>query len=809
MKRTLIVLVALCLALPSAPAAAQPTFPRLLPTTAPAAESSPPAAAKPTAVATAAIPWRARDAEVQLHEMESSLQNRALEDVTRQLPGLFEDMAELNQPGETSSMLARRRQLYDLLVASEGLRTRLYAWQKLARARTELILGYKLKLQGLTQTWALTEAALRAQNGGGAAALVKVQEVERAISSTQAELDIQTDRLFELNEHLNDAQGSLDARIEVLRDAQSTDREQLTSRDQEPLWVRLGDPDLPPLRARNGALQGLRAAWATYHSQLPLQLFVLVLGLAALRVLAARARARLLAAAKPVPAVLERPVLSGLLISLILARFVYTKATLAALDMLAILSLAVLGWLAGALTVTASARRLLRALVVALILYGLCALLYLNDPWFELALLISTVPLFGVLVWAARLLHKHQVAFQSQRLARIVPLFLRAALAGLGLALLAGLLGYRTALEYLLEGVALSAHWLVLSVTLTRLLSAFVSVAFDAGRIAQLGSVRRHGETLRGRALWGVNALGIALWCVATLHAFELLLPAQDLLQRCLNATASIGSWRMSLGGLVTFVLALYLSAKLASLVSFFLDEDILPRLQLTRGVPPTISRLTRYVIQAVGLLFAIGATGVDMSKLALVASALSVGIGFGLQNVVNNFVSGLIIIFERPVRVGDTIQLGDLQGDVQSIGFRASTIRTPQGAEAILPNAELISSRLINWTLSDPQRRIDLPIVVPNGSDPRRVLDVLTQALQGIDGVASFPAPNCSFLGFGETALNFEVQLWAQRGDEFGRVRSAVVLAVSARLAEAGIKFPFPQGDPQALSLPSAPTAG
>jgi potassium-dependent mechanosensitive channel len=283
---------------------------------------------------------------------------------------------------------------------------------------------------------------------------------------------------------------------------------------------------------------------------------------------------------------------------------------------------------------------------------------------------------------------------------------------------------------------------------------------------------------------------------LVALHSFELLIPTYTWLQHTLSASATLGSWSISAGGIVTFLLTMYLFAKAAQTLSFFLDQDVLPQMGLARGVPATVSRLTRYAIIALGFIFAVGAAGVDMSKVALVASALSVGIGFGLQNIVNNFVSGLIIIFERPVRVGDTIQLGDLLGDVQSIGIRASTIRTPQGAEAVMPNAELISNRLINWTLSDVKRRIDLPIGVAYGTDPTQVLELLRSAVADVPGVSSYPEPSPIFVGFGESALNFELRVWALRNDEWPLVRSAVAVAINAKLAAAHIEIPVPQRD-------------
>jgi small-conductance mechanosensitive channel len=167
-----------------------------------------------------------------------------------------------------------------------------------------------------------------------------------------------------------------------------------------------------------------------------------------------------------------------------------------------------------------------------------------------------------------------------------------------------------------------------------------------------------------------------------------------------------VGTVSLSFGSLVAFGVTLWVTFVLSRFVRFVLDEDVLPRLTLPRGVPAAISTGAHYLILVAGFLIAIGAAGLDPGKFTLLAGALGVGIGFGLQNVVNNFVSGLILLFERPVQTGDMIEVGPLQGEVKRIGIRSSTVRTFDGADVIVPNASLISERLVNWTFSDRARR-------------------------------------------------------------------------------------------------------
>ncbi len=162
---------------------------------------------------------------------------------------------------------------------------------------------------------------------------------------------------------------------------------------------------------------------------------------------------------------------------------------------------------------------------------------------------------------------------------------------------------------------------------------------------------------------------------------------------------------------LIVFVGTVYVATLLSRFVRFVLDEEVYPRVALGRGLPSTISVLTNYGILTLGFFVAISVAGIDLSRLTIILGALSVGIGFGLQNVVNNFVSGLILVFERPIQVGDTVEVGQLLGHVKRIGFRSSTVRTYDGAEVIVPNGNLIASEVINWTLSDRTRRIIIPL--------------------------------------------------------------------------------------------------
>jgi small-conductance mechanosensitive channel len=167
--------------------------------------------------------------------------------------------------------------------------------------------------------------------------------------------------------------------------------------------------------------------------------------------------------------------------------------------------------------------------------------------------------------------------------------------------------------------------------------------------------------------------------------------------------------------------------------------------------------------------------------------------VGFGLQNIVNNFVSGLILLFERPIRIGDTVEMNGIVGRVRRIGARSSTIHTFQDAEVIVPNSDLISKEVINWTLSSLRRRVDIPVGVAYGTDPGRVFSLLLDVAGAHPGVIGNPKPEAYFLGFGESALDFELRFWTYQEDWF-RLKSEVAVSLLQALREANIEVPFPQ---------------
>jgi small-conductance mechanosensitive channel len=190
------------------------------------------------------------------------------------------------------------------------------------------------------------------------------------------------------------------------------------------------------------------------------------------------------------------------------------------------------------------------------------------------------------------------------------------------------------------------------------------------------------------------------------------------------------------------------------------------------------------------------------MEQFALVAGALGVGIGFGLQTIVSNFISGLILIFERPIKIGDTVEVGTLLGRVRRIGIRSSTVRTFDGAEVIVPNNDLITGQVVNWTLSDQMRRIEVKVGLAYGTDPNLVLELLMGVAIKHEKALDNPAPYALFLGFGDSSLDFALRFWTADFENWITTASEVTVGVNDALKEAGLEIPFPQQDLHVRSI-------
>lgn len=258
----------------------------------------------------------------------------------------------------------------------------------------------------------------------------------------------------------------------------------------------------------------------------------------------------------------------------------------------------------------------------------------------------------------------------------------------------------------------------------------------------------------------------------------------------------SFGDFSISIKMIVMVIVVLYLTTIVSWVIQAFVDSQIMTPKKMDVGVKESLKRLTHYGLFTVGFLVAVSLAGLDLQKFTILAGALGVGIGFGLQNIVNNFVSGLILLFERPVKVGDIINIDQDWGTIKKIGLRSTVFETFDRAEIIVPNADLISNKVTNWTFSTKIVRVNLPVGVAYGSPLEKVLEILNRAACEHPDVFSYPEPNSVFEAFGNSSIDFKLRFWIQSIDDRMRIRSEVAVIIDRLFREEGIQIPFPQQD-------------
>jgi len=334
-----------------------------------------------------------------------------------------------------------------------------------------------------------------------------------------------------------------------------------------------------------------------------------------------------------------------------------------------------------------------------------------------------------------------------------------------------------------------------------RVFGGIVALALRIWPLNLLTMVQRHRDLFEKRAHRLLVLMAVIGWAARSLDHVNLLDPILSAAGAILTTRFERGAVSISIEDILAFGLTLWIAYLLSKFIRFALQEDVYPRARIPSGTAYASSRLVHYTVIAVGFLVSLAILGMDLSRVTVLAGAFGVGIGFGLQSVVNNFVCGLILLFERPIHVGDTIETGQLIGEVRRIGIRASTVRTRQGADIIIPNAQFITANVTNWTFSDRLRRIDLKIGVNYASAPQRVIEVLEEVARINSKVLEYPAPQCLFMGYGDNSIDFELRAWTERHFDYNRVRSELNAAIYDAVKASGMSFPFPQREVRLLN--------
>lgn len=256
----------------------------------------------------------------------------------------------------------------------------------------------------------------------------------------------------------------------------------------------------------------------------------------------------------------------------------------------------------------------------------------------------------------------------------------------------------------------------------------------------------------------------------------------------------AFGQIKVSVSSLIVGLLVLVFTTLIARSGSVLIERRIATRRHIDPGLRYTIARLVKYVVVTIGILVALKqAFALDLTSIAVIFTALSVGIGFGLQYLASDIASGFILLFERPIRVGDRITIGEDEGDVQSINLRTTVVTTNDRIAIIVPNSKLVSQRVVNWSYGDPRARVPIPVGVADDSDIQLVTETLIEAADTVANVLTEPPPRVQFLKFGEYSLDFRLLVWTNQPRRHVQIRSDINYRIAQLFRERGIKIPYP----------------
>jgi potassium-dependent mechanosensitive channel len=757
---------------------------------------SPPAPAEKTApspIPLAELATESESVSAIIRDIRADLSlDRSAETVAQQLPAVTREIDGRVREGRK---IIVQRPSIEMLRSLEGewrrLRRELSSLSKELTNRTNQLQRYIAQLDDFGKTWDQTFAAAK-DSAVPQEVLGRIETVITDIRQAREAVEKERARVLTMLTRI----GAQDARIaDALRsvnEARENAFNRLFLQDSAPIWspaVRSGTAQ----NLQEESLSSFSTQWAALGAYAERQALRFVLGIVVFIVLAAalfwtRRRVRGLSAEKPdlslATPVFEMPIAAALILSLLGSRWIYPQAP------------RLLWATLGALALIPSVIILRRLITSNLypIMYALIAFFFI-DQLRAVAAAVQVLPrllflaeMFGAmvfLIWLVRSTERPALSTSDKtRSRKMVKVAGYVALSISSAAFIANILGYVTLANLLGNGLLESSYLALILYAIVVVLDGLAMIALIVRPLAALGTVSRHRSLLHHRIRAVLELLGVLLWILGALQQLLLRDPLFNAARQFLTAEFSVGSIHISLGDMLAFGITVWAAFLVSRFLRFLLDEDVYPRVNLKRGLAYAISNTLHYLILVVGFFLAVAALGFDMTRVTILAGAFSVGVGFGLQNIFNNFISGLILLFERPINIGDVVQIEDASGVVERIGIRASIIRTTNGSEVIMPNGKLISERLINWTLSSRQHGIELPIAVAQGTDPKRVIALLEKTAAAHPLITGDPPPQAMVVKLGADSLSLELRAWTDHAEQWMQIRSELAIAISSALA-------------------------
>jgi len=755
------------------------------------------------------VPARAASVSASLNESAELLKRAELldkieQDFTQREITVARNLVALRNSVATASSRDALAELEQEWQESDRILKR---WENDLRRVVDIIDKELTRLDSSSEVWANTIA--EAQTAQVAPELLDLAlSTEASINQMRQSLGALQRRAFALQGKVGRTQASVQTALDQIADEETSLLNNLLRRERPPLWSdSIYGTSMQSMVERAG--NEISKSWAAVDRMVRGELdrlgFQIVL-LIAIGLFLGRARihARKLAEADPLttPAmkIFERPFSIAALITLVLTPQIYLSTPPAAFDAISLLMLIPILRLVGPLLEA----KLRPALYFLAGLYLVDWLRDLLEAAPLVARLIFVIEMLAATVLAVMLVRSNALhRADGKTMQSGVRLALDVALALTCLATLATIAGFVRLGVLLGTGVLNSAYLAVLLLAVARAAEALIALFLRSRLSVHLQFIALRSAAIRSISARAIRFASFAIWLFVTLDLFAMRDAVIDFAKTIVFTELKAGALSISLGDVLAFGATIIAAVMIARLIIVLLEEDVYPRLQLGRGVPFAISSVIKYALITVGFLLAVGAMGIGMDRITILLGAFGVGLGFGLQTIINNFVSGMILVFERPVQVGDSIEVGGVKGRITRIGIRSSTIRTFDGADVTVPNGTLLSDALTNWTMTDRLRRLEVSVGVAYGTDPDNVIRLLQQALAEQEGLLDQPAPMILFTGFGDSSLDFVVRAWVADNDIYVSTQSDLALKVNRILTENGIEIPFPQRDLHLRSVP------
>jgi potassium efflux system protein len=620
--------------------------------------------------------------------------------------------------------------------------------------------------------------------------LQSVQSVVDSIERTRQAAESGQDHVLTLQSKLSVAQARVRRALASIEQAENKALQNIFVRDSRPIWSLGTSLSSEWQKHSDESFSSQVKTSIEYSKRLSFTFLIhaLFVALMATALYWMRRRIRGLAEEKPelqyaLP-ILDLPISTAMALSILLLPVIYVQAP------------RLLHTILGAATLIAAAvilRRLLDRhsfpiLNAIVILYFVGQLRVLAASLPVLARFLFFGQLLGAsifLVWVIRRWRPPPEAARTHgRVWRAIRAVAKIGLVMLPTAFLANVFGYVNLGNLLGIIFFRSVYIAAMLYTAIRILEGLLIITLQVRPLGSLRAVSQHREMIQRRTCRVLEFLAFLFWLNLLLNFFGLAPAVISTAEAVLNVNLALGSFSITPGHILAFLIAAWASFLVSKFLRFLLEEDVYQHFNLARGIPYAISTILHYLVLLLGFFIALGAVGIDLTKVTLLAGAFTVGIGFGLQNVINNFVSGLILLFERPIKVGDVIEAGGNVGEVSRIGIRASIIRTADGSEVIVPNGSLISSQVTNWTFSDRQRAVEISVNVAGGADPQRVVELLKRTASAQSGVSKEPLPQVYVTSFTAGAVSFQLRAWTDRHQDWTQLRSDLSVAVNEALA-------------------------